>query len=374
MRTARWWIVCSCAAVLLGGCSLLYPFDLPEDGGEDGETIDDGDAGETEVPVTCGNGHTDPGEQCDGELDHPCATTCDPTHTTGTQDCVGCSWEACLPPIREDCNGRDDDCDGSTDEGYPCVAGAMLPCTTPCGLDGTGPCTAGCVLPTRATCSAPAEACNGCDDNREGHTDEGCGCVDGWVIEHPLAPGPESLQCVTAVDDASGSAFAVGSGGVILQYDGTTWSRMASGVLDNLRWVDALSADFAVAVGSNGSVVWWNGTSWTYSWSGTTWPLYSVQILAEDDIWKSGFDPAHAKRVMARGASEMSVRYHPDLKKWVAVMNAPEFLSAKVILRTAPQLPGPWTEGKVSYQIPDVQPNAPAYDRDTFCYAGKEHP
>jgi hypothetical protein len=103
-------------------------------------------------------------------------------------------------------------------------------------------------------------------------------------------------------------------------------------------------------------------------------PKENLQYLAEDNTWKPGFEPAHAKYVMEHGSSEMSVRYHPELKKWVAVMNEPRFLSDKVIVRTAPQLTGPWTEGKVIYQIPDMQPTAPAYDRDTWCYAAKEHP
>jgi hypothetical protein len=103
-------------------------------------------------------------------------------------------------------------------------------------------------------------------------------------------------------------------------------------------------------------------------------PKENLQYLADDGTWKPGFDPAHAKPVMVPGSSEMSVRYHTDLKKWVAVMNEPRFPSHKVVVRTAPKLTGPWTEGKVIYQIPDMQPSAPAYDRDTFCYAAKEHP
>jgi len=108
--------------------------------------------------------------------------------------------------------------------------------------------------------------------------------------------------------------------------------------------------------------------------AGLNAPKENLQYLANDGTWKAGFDPAHAKRVMARGETEMSVRYHADLKEWVAVMNAPEWGSDKIILRTAPRLTGPWTKGKVIYQIPDMQPSAPAYDRDTMCYAGKEHP
>ena len=103
-------------------------------------------------------------------------------------------------------------------------------------------------------------------------------------------------------------------------------------------------------------------------------PADNLEYLASDDTWKPGFDPTRAKHVMERGVTEMSVRYHPGLKKWIALLGAPEFPSDKVLFRTAPRLTGPWTEGKVVYQFPDMQRTAPAYDKDTFCYAVKEHP
>jgi hypothetical protein len=51
----------------------------------------------------------------------------------------------------------------------------------------------------------------------------------------------------------------------------------------------------------------------------------------------------------------------------------PSGFSDKILLRTAPDLTGPWTEGQVIYHIPEMQPG-PARDKNTFCYAGKEHP
>lgn len=103
-------------------------------------------------------------------------------------------------------------------------------------------------------------------------------------------------------------------------------------------------------------------------------PNKSLQYLGSDDQWHDGLEPAKAKVVMNKGASEMSVRYHPELKKWVAVMVDPQIFSDKVILRTAPEMAGPWTEGEVIYKIPILQKTDPKYDPDTFCYAGKEHP
>jgi hypothetical protein len=44
------------------------------------------------------------------------------------------------------------------------------------------------------------------------------------------------------------------------------------------------------------------------------------------------------------------------------------------VARTAPHLAGPWSEGNVIYRIPEMQKGNAGYDKDTFCYAAKEHP
>jgi hypothetical protein len=77
---------------------------------------------------------------------------------------------------------------------------------------------------------------------------------------------------------------------------------------------------------------------------------------------------------MQKGSPELSIRYHPERKQWIAVMFEPDAFSSKILLRTAPSLTGPWTQGEVIYQVPEMQPQIPGYDKNTFCYAGKEHP
>lgn len=108
--------------------------------------------------------------------------------------------------------------------------------------------------------------------------------------------------------------------------------------------------------------------------SGLDDPKKNLQYLGSDDKWHGGIEPAKAKVIMKTGASEMSVRYHPELKKWIAVMVDPQIFSDKVIFRTAPSMTGPWTDGEVIYRIPLLRKDDPKYDPDTFCYAGKEHP
>jgi len=90
------------------------------------------------------------------------------------------------------------------------------------------------------------------------------------------------------------------------------------------------------------------------------------QQNSNDGAWKHGFDRAHAKEVMKTGSSELSIWYHPALKQWLAVMLEPSGFSDKVILRRAPDLTGPWTEGQIIYPIPEMQPG-PSRDKNTFC-------
>jgi Domain of unknown function (DUF4185) len=103
-------------------------------------------------------------------------------------------------------------------------------------------------------------------------------------------------------------------------------------------------------------------------------PAKNLQYLATDGQWHGGFDPAQAQPVMEKGSPELSIRYHPERKQWIAVMFEPDAFSSKILLRTAPSLTGPWTQGEVIYQVAEMQPGTPGYDKNTFCYAGKEHP
>jgi hypothetical protein len=108
--------------------------------------------------------------------------------------------------------------------------------------------------------------------------------------------------------------------------------------------------------------------------SGLNQPKESLQYLASDNVWKAGFKPADAKEIMKQGSSELSIRYHPDRRQWLAVMFDPNGFSDKILLRTASELTGPWSEGTTIYRVPEMSPDRPAQDKNTFCYAAKEHP
>jgi hypothetical protein len=130
------------------------------------------DPDECEPPAEACNGLDD---DCDASVDDgfpcpfgttgPCTTTCGSAGSGPcTSECQSPAASSCVPP-REVCNGQDDDCDGVADNGFPCPAGADFPCTTTCETLGTGPCSEACAVPTTEECVPPAEVCTDLIDN-----------------------------------------------------------------------------------------------------------------------------------------------------------------------------------------------------------------
>lgn len=103
-------------------------------------------------------------------------------------------------------------------------------------------------------------------------------------------------------------------------------------------------------------------------------PQKNLEYLNNEGKWIRGFDPAKAQPVMTPGISELSIRYHPELHLWLAVMFDTTPLSRNIVLRSAPSATGPWSAGNVIYSVPEMDAKEAGYDKDTFCYAGKEHP
>jgi len=135
--------------------------DATQDGDADTDTdaAQDVDADadvDVEIPPNCGNGVVDEGEECDppSTTGRPCTTSCG---SMGSQLCtIACSWGECIPP-EEECNGADDDCDGTPDNGFECVMGSEEVCFSYCGSDAVRVCGGSC---TWSDCRPGGDPCN----------------------------------------------------------------------------------------------------------------------------------------------------------------------------------------------------------------------
>lgn len=116
-------------------------------------------------------------------------------------------------------------------------------------------------------------------------------------------------------------------------------------------------------------------------------PEERIEYLARDGRWKRGLPPSRksALIVMADNATEMTVRYLPELRKWVALYNyADGFGTAslknpvtpgdKVVYRLADGPEGPWSEPWELFRIDAKRLTGDRYDPTVFCYAAKMHP
>lgn len=87
---------------------------------------------------------------------------------------------------------------------------------------------------------------------------------------------------------ASNNVFAVGYYGVILRYDGSTWSTMTSGTTITLCDVWGTGPNNVFAVGYGGTILRYNGASWSHMTSGTTQDFRAVWGIAPNNVFAVG--------------------------------------------------------------------------------------
>jgi hypothetical protein len=102
-------------------------------------------------------------------------------------------------------------------------------------------------------------------------------------------------------------------------------------------------------------------------------PAGNWEYLNKSNQWVAGLAGQDAMHLIEQPISEMSVRYHPLTKKWLALSAGPEFPSPRAVVRLADSPTGPWSSPQTVYEFPEMNPKNPDFDKDTFCYAVKEH-
>lgn len=119
----------------------------------------------------------------------------------GTETCSGGRWGSCnsVTASTEICDGLDNNCDETTDEGCVCISGQ----TQRCGID-TGACQKGvqtCLGTSWGSCVGEVtpitEICNEADDDCDGSTDEGSVC-DTISVAPPDEPDFTWLYLIAA--------------------------------------------------------------------------------------------------------------------------------------------------------------------------------
>ncbi|HEU5055035.1 MAG TPA: hypothetical protein VFU21_00860 [Kofleriaceae bacterium] len=207
----------------------------------------------------------------------PCVpATCE----TRGYDC-GTAWDGCTGTIECGTCAEGFVCGGASPNVCSCEPTTCQDLLVNCGTidDGCGG-TVAC-----GDCAAPA----GCGDGGDALVcalPAGLACdEDGFCWENPSpVPFEPFSMHVRRADDI----WAVGHGGQIRHFDGTTWGSTPSGTGVLLRGVWAPSASEAWAVGLEGTLLHWDGAAWTPVDLGTSADLTDVGGRDAGDVWVVG--------------------------------------------------------------------------------------
>jgi hypothetical protein len=110
---------------------------------------------------------------------------------------------------------------------------------------------------------------------------------DGGSLDQVYGPAAEgALNDIWGMADTV--AYAVGSGGLIVHFDGSSWNEMSSPTNVSLLAVWGSAATHVFAVGYDGTILQCDGENWTLVQSGTGELLYDVWGSSEGDAFAVG--------------------------------------------------------------------------------------
>jgi len=301
----------------------------------------------TEVCDTVDNdcdGQTDEGCNCVNNTTQGCYSGPGGTQgvgpcQAGTQTCINGNWGTCVGevlPVAELCNGTDDDCDGTPDDGNP---GGGGPCTVPgqqgeCA-NGTLNCVSG-ALQCDQTFFPITEVCgNNLDDDCDGQTDEGCGGTEldigpfgsnftsaslsrGYFFTAPVSFTILELRVPTDVgtDPQNIQVIRFNSGPPPL-YSASTTDFVTLGYWNNVPGTGWIAVNIAVQsgdiigiLGTRGTTTMNNsyGVSDSYATSILGQPVTLYRLLYQDSLYSSQAGPVSTS---TNPISRIEMRYGP---------------------------------------------------------------
>jgi hypothetical protein len=212
------------------------------------------------IPHFCGDGVRNDTESCDGtDLGgETCASLGFYGQTTGLACTPSCIFETsgCEGFCGDGMVNGQESCDGAPPEGKTCLDfgfdRGLLGCTALCGPDFSG-----------------------------------CDSV-GWKGD-PSHTG----QFLSSVwGSAANDVFAVGGGGAIVHWDGSSWSSAGSVTTNDLYGVWGASTTDVFAVGQAGTILHGDGSSWSPMKAATTNDFHAVWGSGPKDVYAVGLSTA----------------------------------------------------------------------------------
>ena len=156
-------------------------------------------------------------------------------------------------------------------------------------------------------------------------------------------------------------------------------------VLDSTNFMVGVSAYVDTAAGY--AYLWGTKTVNISGWNYVYMPLFRLPLAGLEDpgpnlqyyttlgTWRSanGSDLSDAQLIMANGSPDFSIRYHPDLDKYVDIQCDDGFPAAKIWARTSSSQLSGWPSGSSATTLVTLANEPGFFPWPAFSYAAKEH-
>lgn len=107
-----------------------------------------------------------------------------------------------------------------------------------------------------------------------------------WTDQTDPGLPSHHLQNVAVI--AENDAWAIGDNGLLLHYDGQSWTIVPSPYGDRMNGISVISAQDIWVVGDGGHIIHYNGTQWSAVPSPIGDHLYGISMLSSSDGWAVG--------------------------------------------------------------------------------------